>query len=280
MSAIKKTNFLAVMLRLLLLLCSSSLCCLAADLKPGVLSAITFTESPPHSDALEIKLRLHAVETPPAYDVTKESFEILLPKNYRATESYGLFIWISASDKPDIPAEWEALLAEKKLIFIGAHKSGNPRSIFDRMRLAIDANFNVRRIAKIDPARVYVSGFSGGARVASMLSVCYADIFTGTICCMGVNFYTDVTSLDGKQRFQMSYIPHDEFAKIAKTQCRFVLVTGEKDMNLINTQAVFENGFKKEGFKFVDLMNIPAQGHQPPKSEWLKKAIEFLDAGK
>lgn len=113
-----------------------------------------------------------------------------------------------------------------------------------------------------------------------MLSVCYADLFPGTICCMGVNFYTDITSMDGKQRFQMSYIPHDEFTQIAKNQCRFVLITGDKDFNLINTQAVFENGFKKEGFKSVEFMNIPAQGHQPPKAEWLKKAIEFLDAGK
>ena len=57
-------------------------------------------------------------------------------------------------------------------------------------------------------------------------------------------------------------------------------MTGEKDFNLKNTSAVFENGFKKEGFKAVELMNVPGQGHQPPKAEWLKKAIEFLDAGK
>lgn len=268
------------MFRFLLLLWPAVACSFAADLKPGVRSTITFTESPPHSDALEIKLRLHAAETPPAYDVAKESFDILLPKNYRVGDPHGIFIWISASDKPSIPADWEIALAEKKLVFIGAHKSGNPRSIFDRMRLAIDANYNVRKLATIDPARVYLSGFSGGARVASMLSVCYADLFPGTICCMGVNFYTDIISLDGKQRFQMSYIPHDEFTQIAKTQCRFVLITGEKDFNLANTQAVYENGFKKEGFKSVELMNIPAQGHQPPKAEWLKKAIEFLDAGK
>lgn len=253
---------------------------IAADLKPGVRTTITFDESPPHSDALEVKLRLSAAETPPAYDVKKESFDILLPKNFRKDDPHGMFIWISASDKPSIPAEWEPVLAEKKLIFIGAHKSGNPRSIFDRMRLAIDANYNVRKLATIDPARVYLSGFSGGARVASMLGVCYADLFPGTICCMGVNFYTDVPTLDGKQTFRISYLPHDDFVKIAKTGCRYVLITGEKDFNLPNTQAVYENGFQKEGFKAVELLNIPAQGHQPPKAEWLKKAIEFLDAGK
>ena len=268
------------MLRLVLLLCLSATFGHAADLKPGVRSTIAFQESPPHSDSLELKLRLSAAETPPAYDVKKETFDILLPKNYRASEPHGLFIWISASDTPTIPAEWEAVFADKKLIFIGAHKSGNPRSVFDRMRLAIDANYNARQIANIDPARVIVSGFSGGARVASMLGVCYADLFPGTLCCMGVNFYTDVPTLDGKQTFRIGYLPHDDFVKIAKTECRYVLITGEKDFNLGNTQAVFENGFKKEGFKAVEIMNIPGQGHSPPKAEWLKKAVEFLDAGK
>jgi predicted esterase len=249
----------------------------AAAPKPGEYSQITFSESPPHSDALEVKLRLSAAETPPAYDVKKELFDLRMPKNYREGTPHGLFIWISAGDKPSIPAEWEAVLDEKKLIFIGAHKSGNPRSVFDRMRLAIDANYNVRKIANIDSARVIVSGFSGGARVASMLGVCYADIFPATICCMGVNFYTDVATPDGRQTFRLGYLPHDDFVKVAKTQCRYVLITGEKDFNLPNTQAVFTNGFQKEGFKAVEMLNIPAQGHSPPKAEWLKRAVEFID---
>ena len=256
---------------------SSSLMAAEKLPKPGIRGPITFSESPPHSDPLEVKLRLSAAETPPAYDVKKELFDIFLPKNYRDSDPHGLFIWISASDKPAIPAEWEPVLAEKKLIFIGAHKSGNPRSVFDRMRLAIDANFNVRKLANIDPARVIVSGFSGGSRVASMLGVCYADIFPATLCCMGVNFYTDVATPDGKQTFRLGYLPHDDFVKMAKQECRYVLITGEKDFNLPNTQAVFTHGFLKEGFKAVELLNIPAQGHSPPKAEWLKKAIEFID---
>ena len=68
-----------------------------------------------------------------------------------------------------------------KLIFIGAHKSGNPRSVFDRMRLAIDANYNARQIANIDPARVYVSGLSGGARVAMGLALGSPQIIAGVV---------------------------------------------------------------------------------------------------
>lgn len=270
------------MFRLLLILPFLTALSFAADdaIKPGVRSPITFKVSPQVSDNAQIKMRMHAAETPPPYDVSLEKFDIIVPKKYKKGDPHGLFIWVSPSNAPSISPEWEAVLAEKKLIFVGAHNSGNNREVFARMRMAVDANDNLRELYDIDDKRVYVSGFSGGARVASMLGVTYADMFTGAIAFMGVNFYTDIVSLDKTEVFEARYIPHEEIAELAKAEGRYVLVTGEKDFNLKNTSAVFENGFKKEGFKAVELMNVPGQGHQPPKGEWLKKAIEFLDAGK
>lgn len=249
-------------------------------IKPGVRSPLYLQKSPPVSDNAQLRLRMHAAETPPPFSIGMEKFDIIVPKKYKKGDPHGLFIWISPGNAPNIPAEWEAVLAEKKLIFVGAHNSGNNREVFARMRLAVDANDNLRDLYDIDPARVYVSGFSGGGRVASMLGVTYADMFTGTIAFMGANFYTDVVDAAKTEVFQMRYIPHEEIAALAKAEGRYVLVTGEKDFNLKNTTAVYEDGFKKEGFKAVELMNIPGQGHQPPKAEWLKKAIEFLDARK
>jgi predicted esterase len=276
------------MLRTLLLLPCLAALGLAADtpknaygnIKPGARSPITFTASPQVSDNAQIKMRMHAMETPPPYDVSMEKYDILVPKKYKKGVPHGLFIWVSPSNAPSISPEWEAVLAEKKLIFVGAHNSGNNREVFARMRMAVDANDNLRSLFDIDDKRVYVSGFSGGARVASMLGVTYADMFTGAIAFMGVNFYTDIVSLDKTEVFEARYIPHEEIAAMAKAESRYVLVTGDKDFNLKNTSAVFENGFKKEGFKHVELINVPGQGHQPPQAEWLKKAIEFLDSGK
>ena len=270
------------MSRLLLILPFLTALSFAADvaIKPGVRSPISFKVSPQVSDNAQIKMRMHAAETPPPYDVSMEKFDIIVPKKYKKGDPHGLFIWVSPSPAPSISPEWEAVLAEKKLIFVGAHNSGNNREVFARMRMAVDANDNLRELYDIDDKRVYVSGFSGGGRVASMLGVTYADMFTGTIAFMGTNFYTDIVTLDKSEVFEARYIPHEEIAALAKDQCRYVLVTGEKDFNLKNTSAVFENGFKKEGFKAVELMNVPGQGHQPPKADWLKKAIEFLDAGK
>ena len=250
-----------------------------ASVKPGERGIIKFKESPPQSSAEQIQLRLHAVEEPPDYDVEKETFEILVPKNYNKSVPHGLLIWISPGGDAKISKEWEAVLAEKKIIFIGAKNSGNPRNLFDRARMAIDANVNMRNLYNIDGRRVYVSGFSGGARVASMIGVCYAEMFSGTACFMGVNFYQDILCPDNMV-YRMNYVPDEDVLAIAKKACRYALITAEKDPNHANTMGMFENGFKKEGFAAVQAFDVPAIGHTPPSAEWFRKVLDFLDQGK
>lgn len=247
--------------------------------KAGERGILTIPASPIQSDPGQLKLRLHAAEDPPAYDVRKEVFEVSVPKGYTATEPFGLFIWISAGNSPAIPKDWEAVLAEKKLIFVGARNSGNPRNIFDRIRMAIDANVHLRSLYNIDGRRVYVSGFSGGARVASMLGVCFAEMFSGTVCFMGVNFYADVEGEDGKT-YGLNYLPDQQVVDLAKRFCRYAIVTSEKDFNRANTRAVFAQGFQKESFAHARLFEAPGIGHQPPGAEWLANALDYLDEGK
>jgi predicted esterase len=233
---------------------------------PGQRGTIRFTESPiQSSDPVQVRYRIMAAEDPPPYDVSKETYEILLPEG--------------CGNSPSIPRGWDEVLARHGIIFIGATNSGNRRNIFDRIRLAIDANHNLRQRFAIDGRRVYVSGFSGGSRIASMLGVAWGDMFSGTICCMGVNFYTDVEAPDGKV-YGLSYLPNEELLPLVKKACRFSLITGEKDFNLPNTKGAFENGFQKEAFENVQLLEIPGHGHKPPPADWLDKAIRFLDEGK
>jgi hypothetical protein len=251
-----------------------------ATIKPGIRTTVRFTDSPPQSsDPVQVRYRLMAAEEPPAYDVSKESFEILLPVGWDGKSGLGLFIWIHSGDSPQIPKEWEKILTKHQLVFIGANRSGNPRNVFDRIRLAVDANHNVRQQLPIDGRRVYVSGFSGGSRVASMLGVAWGEMFSGTICCMGVNFYTDVAAPDGKV-YGLSYLPDEDLLPLVKKSCRFALVTGEKDFNRANTLGAFENGFEKEGFAHARVFEIPGHGHNPPPADWLDQALSFVDEGK
>lgn len=263
----------------LLLSCACAL--QSAELPPFTIGKTTleFSRLPEQAESAEMKMRLHSIENPGAFDLAKEKFQIMVPATYRHSEKWGVFIWISPGDAPNVPADWERVLAARKLILVGACKSGNPRSIFDRFRLALAANTGMRERFNVDARRVYVSGFSGGGRVASMLGVAYADMFSGAMPFMGVNFYEDVQLPDGKMQ-RADFIPDDEVLAIAKKACRYVLVTGEKDFNRPGTKAVFENGYRKEGFANVQYLEAPGTAHTPPAASWLERGLDFLDAGK
>ena len=247
----------------------------AQNLKPGE-NTLTFITSARQSGAQEVKWRLRAVETPPPYDLGKESFRVVVPKSNQPDVPHGLFIWINAGNRPAVPNDWLSVLAKRRLIFAGAHNSGNRRNIFDRIRLAVDLNHNLRGILNVDDRRVYVSGFSGGGRVASMVGVSYADMFSGAVCWMGANFYRAVKSPTGKW-YRQGYIPDAEVLGIAKRNCRYVLVTGDKDFNLDNTLAVFHEGFRKGLFQHSELLQIPEHGHRLPAGNWLARALDLLE---
>lgn len=243
-------------------------------------STISFTVLPQQAEPDEVKWRLHSVENPAALNLAKEKFQLIVPAAYKHTDKWGVFIWISPGDTAAIPADWEPVLAARKLLFVGALKAGNPRNIFDRVRLAVAANTAMRDRFTVDARRVYVSGFSGGGRVASMVGVAYADMFSGTMPFMGVNFYEDIPAGDGKNTFGANFIPDDEVLAIAKKFCRYALVTGEKDFNRTGTKAVFEEGYKKEGFASVTYLEAPGVAHNLPPAKWLEQGLDFLDTGK
>lgn len=260
----------------LLLQASSSFAAGYAEFVHGR-STIRVPRSATQSGADEMRWRLHSQRRPEAMDIRKETFELIVPKEYSHQKSYGLFIWISSGDKPNVPRSWLPILAQHKLICVAANKSGNRRNIFDRMRMAIDVNHHLRSAFNIDPQRVHISGFSGGARVSSMLGVCYADMFPRTIPFMGVNYYQQVPA--GKDRvFNPSYIPDDQVLLIAKRNCRFVLVTGEKDFNRINTKSMYEHGFKKDGFRFVRYVEVPKLAHRLPDATQLDGILKLIDS--
>ncbi|TDU81760.1 esterase/PHB depolymerase [Prosthecobacter fusiformis] len=250
-----------------------------SQVKPGVRSIITFSGSIPQNSNEQYKMRLTTPDDPAPYDLSRESFEILVPKNYKDSDPHGLFIWVSPGNQPNLNAEWEKVLADEKLIFIGAINSGNNRETPDRIRLAVDANHHLRQLYKVHPDRVYISGHSGGARVASMIGVAYADMFTGAACFMGVNYFRPTQGKDG-MAYDRRYFPHPEMAQIAQQYNRFALITGDQDFNLDNTLSIYEQGFQGDGFKGVKLFQIPNQGHNAPDAKWLEKVIEFLDTGK
>ena len=239
---------------------------------------LVFEQSSPLSTDSELKRRFTATNEPPRFDIAKEKFRVVIPKDYSRDTAWGLFVWVDASPVPTVPPDWGRALAEKKLLFVAAHDAGNERNSFDRCRLAVDSVHNMKsRFRSSTPNRVYVSGVSGGGRVASMLGVAYADVFAGCFPMVGVNFYKAVPNGEPRMAWLPKYRPDARILESAKAKNRYVLLTGEKDFNRENTRRIFRDGFEAEGFRNVLLIEVPGMGHDLPSAGWLRKGIDFLD---
>jgi hypothetical protein len=237
---------------------------------------ITFEESSADTAPAEVVRRLYGDQEPPAYDIASERFHVWVPKAYAHDREWGLFVWVDAGNTPRIPEDWEEVLSQHKLLAIAAYHSGNQRHIASRIQLAVDAAFNMRRRFNITPRRVYISGISGGGRVASMVGIAYADVFSGTFPIVGANFYKPIPATGGGH-YPPVFAPVGTILAGAKERNRFVLLTGSKDFNRENTKDVYRRGFKAEGFRHILYLEVPGMGHALPSGEWFAKGLDFLD---
>jgi hypothetical protein len=139
------------------------------------------------------------------YKLSGETFEAFVPEDYDGAEPYGLVVWVNAGPEGTPPKHWLDTLREHKLIWVGANNSGNNRSKWVRIGLALDAAEHMQKAYKIDPLRVYVSGGSGGGRISSMLAVGFPDVITGGgFPMIGCDYFKLVelpASPDGRPRY-------------------------------------------------------------------------------
>jgi predicted esterase len=240
---------------------------------------ITFTDQSPLSPAGEQNRRYHlGLEAANRYKLEDESFEVHVPPG-DADRPYGIFVWINAADRGAPSKSLLPMLEHKHLIWIGANNAGNPRGLGVRLGLAIDAVHNLKQLDRIDENRVYVSGISGGGKVASIAAVCYPDVFTGSIPICGVSYFRNIP-VPGEQRKFWPGIysrPPIKLFDQARERSRFVLITGEKDPNRPPTHAFYEQGFVKDKFKHVEYVEVPGMGHSIPEAKWIEEAIDALD---
>lgn len=188
------------------------------------------------------------------------SWEVYVPKNYSTENPPGLLVYISPRNSGELPIEWQELMDNNNLIWVGANESGNKIDTFKRMTYALFATNMIGKQYSVDASRIYLSGFSGGGRVASLLAADYPQIFKGAIYNSGVNKWGNMT---------------DE--KLALMQSnRYVFIAGREDFNLNDTKKIYRV-YKKEGIKNIDLKIISRMGHEIPSAKNYGEAISFLD---
>lgn len=122
------------------------------------------------------------------YDSTKQAYEVFVPPNYDARKSYPVLLFISPGNGPGGWKEWEPVCKKEGIIFASPHNAGNDtKPVQRRHRIVLDVLDDLRRTYNVDPDRTYISGHSGGARVAGQIAFALPEFFGGVIpSCAGV----------------------------------------------------------------------------------------------
>ena len=187
-------------------------------------------------------------------------WEVFRPDPERYEAAPGLLVFVSPIDSGALPGRWQELIASRNLVWMGANDSGNKIDPERRIAFALLARVYAGKKLGIDTDRVYLTGFSGGGRVSSVLAPAYPHIFQGAIYLGGVNYWGSATPA------QIDLVRGN----------RFVFVTGTKDFNRRETRQVFKR-YRKAGIEQIKLLDIPGMGHVLPSAEHMGDAIDFLD---
>jgi hypothetical protein len=194
----------------------------------GLQTHLTFTQSTPlASDAELLRRIVTPIVAAPArniagllQDVSHETFAVSVPPA-KPAGGYGLLVFVPPWDNSKMPEGWQSSLDDHGMIFVSADESGNDKEVRTRrMPLALIAAANIMRQYPVDPSRVFVTGFSGGAQVALRLALAYPDVFRGAILNSG-------SELIGTADVPL---PAADLFHEFQTRSRIVYTTGDLDL--------------------------------------------------
>lgn len=189
------------------------------------------------------------------------TWSIFVPDSYRPEEPAGLMVYISPSPSGAIPREWRPALDRRNTIWIGASDSGNEVAVARRALYALIAPTVAGKSYNLDPERIYLSGYSGGGRVASMVAVDYPQVFKGAIYNCGAEFWRQ------REPRRLDLV----------RQNRYVFVSGTRDHALRQTKKV-HGEYLESGVASIELVVVRGMPHGNPDGHVFGRAIDYLDA--
>lgn len=188
-------------------------------------------------------------------------YQVRTPARAERVGLPGLLIYISPKPGAGMPDAWGEVLDEHNLVWVGAQDSGNEVHVARRVGFALLAPTIAAQVETIDTARIFLVGFSGGGRVASMMLPVYPDRYAGALLICGAN---------GLVSIRRNTI--DEFVKLP-----IVFLTGSGDFNLEDTRMANAT-FQQAGVAKAQLMVVDGLDHALPGQEDFAAALGCLVA--
>jgi predicted esterase len=188
-----------------------------------------------------------AAELPAGYDSTKQKYQFFAPKGHAKNKPASLVLFISAGDGPQGWKNWQKYCEQEKVFFASPIGAGNSTPAGQRTRIILDVLDDIRRQYPIDPDQTYLTGFSGGGRMACAIGFALPEYFGGVVPLCGTNPISGPT-----------YLRH----RIAD-RLSVAFVTGEKDFNRKENENYMHPWFQEIGIR-SKLWVVPKMNHAIP----------------
>ena len=199
-------------------------------------------------------------------DPAKESFALYTPAAI-PPGGYGLLVFVPPWNDARLPDGWAPVLDQFGLVYVSAAHSGNDADDLARREpLALAAEENVRRELRVDASRVFVAGFSGGARVATRLALAYPDVFRGAILQAGS---------DPIGTAQVPLPPRDLFRQF-QVSSRLVFIAGDADEPGQRSNRIGMQSLRTWCMFNYESQIIPFVGHAIAGADALARALRAL----
>lgn len=244
---------------------------------------IRISEYSPHARALEVSRRLLGPVTHDRVlrftaregievaehdvDLASERYELVVPRK-APEKGYGVLVFVSPIEHFPLSFDLRRELDRRGIIYIAAYDSGNDQNVYKRrIPLALHGLAHVMANYPVDPGRVFVSGFSGGSRVAQRLATAYPDVFRAALLVGG----SDAMGRDG-------FVPPPaDLMRLYQTRMRLVVATGREDTP--NRAKDGRSRATLEAYCTAGLAQVipPRVGHAMPYGKSLAKALDALE---
>jgi len=191
----------------------------------------------------------------------KLEWQVYVPHSYDPSKPAGALVFINRwGNSGGSRKSYNELLEEKNLIWAGVLDAGDQTPMDERMMRSILAPTVLAQDYALDPNRIYIGGFSGGAHVATILATGKPGLFKGGMFVGGTVFWGDKLP------------PGIDVIR----QNRYVFVGGSNDVAL-NTMRRTAGSYKDAGITNSKLIVMPNERQEMPGPLYLREAIEFLD---
>jgi hypothetical protein len=194
------------------------------------------------------------------YESRDQRYQLYVPRDYNPDRLWPLVLFVSPGDDPLGWRFWQKPCEEKGAFFCAAYGAGNNCPAGQRLRIILDAFDDVRRHYKVDPDRTYLTGFSGGGRMACTIAFALPEYFGGVAPVGGTNPLNGLDYLRLRVRDRLSV----------------AFLTGEKDFNRRENEEFMFPLFTDLGIR-SKLWVVPKLDHAVPGPTVLNDVFSWLE---